>query len=89
MHLFLGAASRDPAHFPEPDSLDITRAPNRHLPFGMGPHFCLGSSLARMEASIAFHSLLGRFPNLRLASDRVTFRPNPNMRGLEALPLLL
>jgi len=87
VHLVLGAANRDPAHFPDPDRLDVTRPPGRHLAFGQGPHFCLGTSLARMEASIAFRALLDRFPDLRLASNEVTFRPNPSMRGLAALPL--
>lgn len=87
VHLVLGAANRDPAHFPDPDRLDVTRPPGRHAAFGQGPHFCLGSPLACMEAAIAFETLLSRFPRLRLAANEVTFRPNPSVRGLEALPL--
>jgi cytochrome P450 len=87
VHLVLGAANRDPAHFPDPDRLDVTRSPGRHLAFGQGPHFCLGSPLARLEAGIALRSLLDRFPDLRPAADRVTFHPNPSLRGLTALPL--
>lgn len=67
----IGSANRDPAQFPEPDRFDITRTPNRHLAFGMGPHRCLGGALARTEAKIGFSRLLERLPNLRLAADPV------------------
>jgi cytochrome P450 len=64
----IGSANRDPEQFPDPDRFDILRTPNRHLAFGMGSHFCLGASLARTEARIAFTRLSERLPNLRLAS---------------------
>ena len=62
----LAAANRDPAQFPDPDRLDITRAPNRHFAFGHGPHYCLGAALGRLEAQIALTALVERFPDLRL-----------------------
>jgi cytochrome P450 len=63
----IGSANRDPKQFPDPDRFDIMRTPNRHLAFGLGSHFCLGASLARAEARIAFTRLFERLPNLRLA----------------------
>ena len=84
---FLGAADRDPAQFPDPDRLDITRADNRHIAFGMGIHFCLGAPLARMEGQIAINTLLARLPKLALATDRPQFRQSLTLRGLQALPL--
>ncbi len=84
--LFMGAANRDPAQFTDPDRLDITRKENRHLAFAHGPHLCIGAQLARVEAQIAFSSLLARAPNLRLAADeQPTFAMNLVLRGLRSL----
>lgn len=82
----LGAANRDPAQFPEPDRLDVGRAEARHhVAFGMGPHYCLGAPLARLEGRLAFEALLQRYPNLRLDGPTPTYRRNFNLRGLQAL----
>jgi cytochrome P450 len=61
--LCIGAANRDPAHFVDPDRLDIGRTPNRHLAFGTGAHQCAGMALARLEGAIAISRFLTRFPN--------------------------
>jgi pimeloyl-[acyl-carrier protein] synthase len=82
----MAAANRDPARFSNPDQLDLTRADNRHLAFGWAAHFCFGAPLARMEAQIAFATMLRRFRNLRLQTEDLEWRFNLGLRGLVALP---
>jgi pimeloyl-[acyl-carrier protein] synthase len=84
---FIGAADRDPAHFPEPDRLDLARADNRHIAFGWGIHFCLGAPLARVEGQIAINTLVQRLPRLAFVSDTVEYRQSLTLRGLKALPV--
>ena len=85
--VILAAANRDPAQFPEPDTLDIERSPNEHVAFGEGLHFCLGAPLARAEGQIAFRSLLERMPELRLATEEPEWGGNFILRGLKSLPV--
>ncbi|HXJ83843.1 MAG TPA: cytochrome P450 [Candidatus Methylomirabilis sp.] len=85
--VFLGAANRDPAQFPDPDRLDVGRADNRHIAFGFGIHFCLGAPLARLEAQITFARLLRRAPRLALATETPEWRESQVLRGLAALPV--
>ncbi|MFD0351626.1 cytochrome P450 [Kitasatospora aburaviensis] len=88
VYLFLGATNRDPERFEDPDRLDLTRPGNRHLSFGNGPHFCLGGPLAKLEAEVAFGTLVRRLPELRLADGALLeWRPNPLQRRLCALPV--
>ena len=83
----LGAANRDPAQFPDPDRLDLARAPNRHVAFGGGIHFCLGAPLARVEARIAIGALLARLPGLELGPEPPVRRDTVTLRGLSSLPV--
>jgi cytochrome P450 len=82
------SANRDEQHFDAPAVLDITRKPKPHLAFGHGIHYCLGASLARLEATVAFERLLSRFPRMKLDTTRpVVFRDSTVIHGLAALYL--
>ncbi len=83
----MAAANRDPERFPEPDALILDRADNKHVAFGWSSHFCFGAPLARMEAQIAFETLLRRLPDLELTTEKLTWRTNSGLRGLTALPV--
>jgi len=89
----LGSANRDPARFPAPDVLDIGRSNGPNLGFGHGAHYCLGAPLARLEARVAFETLLGRHTGLQLAVDRDALAwahgDGLVLRGLVSLPIVL
>jgi cholest-4-en-3-one 26-monooxygenase len=79
------SANFDERHFAEPDRFDIERAPNDHLSFGFGPHFCLGASLARVELRAMFERVLSRMPDMELATPRALAR---SITGIEQMPVV-
>jgi cytochrome P450 PksS len=85
----LASANRDGRVFADPDRLDVGREPNRHLAFGLGPHYCLGAPLARLEGQIALATLLRRTAAVRPAVPprSLRWRGGLVVRGLEALPV--
>jgi cytochrome P450 len=85
----LGSANHDESVYKTPETLDLARNPNPHVSFGQGRHFCLGASLARMEAQVALTTLFNRFPNLRLvqAAETLRWRKLLPLRGLAELPV--
>lgn len=82
-----GAANRDPERFPDPDRLDIERPDIDHHSFGLGAHFCLGASLARLEIQEAIGALVAELPGMKVDLDRVVYRPSLHLHGLESLPV--
>ena len=82
----LASANRDPSKWgPTADDLDIRRAGTaQHLSFGSGAHYCLGSSLARLEAQVAIGSFVRRFPQARVVGEP-KWNGRINLRGLERL----
>ncbi len=77
------SANRDPAHFRDPETYDVTRSPNHHIAFGFGTHFCLGAALARLEIQIFFERLLERVARIeRIEGEPQVEMPNAFVHGL-------
>jgi cytochrome P450 len=85
----IGAANRDDSVFKDPDIFDVGRAPNQHLTFGGGLHFCLGAPLARLEIKLALAEMIRRYPNMTLTDQPLEWTNTLVMRGLKALRLQL
>jgi pimeloyl-[acyl-carrier protein] synthase len=83
----VASANRDPEVFSDPDVLDLGRDPCPHLSFSAGIHYCLGAQLARLEGQIALSTVVRRFPNMKIATEDLEWRPAPILRGLVALPV--
>jgi cholest-4-en-3-one 26-monooxygenase len=84
--LWYGSANRDESIFPDGDVFDVGRTPNDHLGFGIGPHFCLGSNLARLEIKIIFEELLRRLPDIDLDGPVSRLRSN-FIGGIKSMPV--
>jgi cytochrome P450 len=85
----LASANADPAHFHDPERLDLKRESVRHAGYGGGMHLCLGMHLARVESEVALGRLLARWSDFGLAApaDSLRWLGRPGMRGPVALPL--
>ena len=88
INICIGGANRDPAQFSDPDRLDISREPNRHVAFGFGIHTCAGLNLARLEARVALSRFLERFPRYALLGNHVR-GGRARFRGFLHLPARL
>jgi cytochrome P450 len=83
----LGSANRDEAQFPDGERFDVSRSTQGHLAFGLGNHFCLGASLARLEARVALEELLPRYQRFERLEPRVEYLDSYLIRGAKRLPL--
>lgn len=84
--LWYPSANRDEEVFADPDRFDITRAPNDHLGFGIGEHFCLGANLARLELRVMIREVVRRLPDLELAGEVRRLRSN-FINGVKSMPV--
>ncbi len=84
--LLIGAANRDERVFDEPDSYDVGRDTSEMISFGLGPHFCLGANLARLEARVALQELIARVKTYNIDPSGIRRVHSVNVRGFEALP---
>ncbi|MFC0471532.1 cytochrome P450 [Halalkalibacter kiskunsagensis] len=89
VYVFIGAANRDPKHFINANVLDITRNPNPHLSFGTGIHFCLGATLAKIEAQVVIRTVLENTKMIHLETSEVEWRNLTGFRALKELPIIM
>ena len=81
------AANRDPRHFDQPDVFDANRSPNDHVAFSHGIHFCLGASMARLEARVSLEEVHRRLRNWQVCEDGLVRMHSSNVRGFSRFPL--
>jgi hypothetical protein len=84
--LLVGSANRDERVFPDADRYDVGRDTSQLASFGVGRHFCLGASLARLEARVALEELVARVADYDIDADRAVRVHSVNVRGFASLP---
>lgn len=82
----LGSANHDDRRFPDGDRFDIHRANTKHVSFGLGAHYCMGSALARLEGRIALEEILKRFPEWDIDIENAKMASSPALHGWDSLP---
>lgn len=87
--LLYGSANRDPNQFPDADTFDITRNPNRHVAFGRGAHLCLGNHLSRLDMEVIFLGILRRTRHIELSGPEPAYKRSLSVRGPESLRVTL
>ncbi|HVO24625.1 MAG TPA: cytochrome P450 [Candidatus Margulisiibacteriota bacterium] len=85
--LLIGSANRDERAFPNPDVFDVGRDASQHIAFGKGTHFCLGASLARLEARVALAAIQERLPDYEIDAAALVRVHSPNVRGFASMPI--
>jgi cytochrome P450 len=89
MAVLPASANRDDREFDEPDRFDVHREISRVLTFGLGPHYCLGASLARLEGRVLLEQMLERFPDWHVDDDNASMFTAAFFRGWETLPIVI
>ena len=87
--LLTGSAGRDERVYPEAERFDIHRRFDQHVSFGIGPHFCLGAALARLEGRVALEETLARFPTWEVDHDRAVRLHTSTVRGYKSVPIVV
>jgi len=87
--LLTGSAGRDDREYADADRVDVTRAIDRHVSLGYGVHFCLGASLARLEARVALEETLARFPEWDVDWEGTEMVHTSTVRGYAKVPIRL
>ena len=85
----VAAANRDDARYPDGERFDIHRQIGQQLTFGLGPHYCLGAALARLEGRVAAEEILKRWPRWEVDWDAARLAQTSTVRGWESLPLVI
>jgi cytochrome P450 len=89
MALLTGSAGRDEREYPEPERFDVERSLDRHVTFGYGVHYCLGASLARLEAEVVIEETLARFPEWHIDEREIEYVRTSTVRGPSRVPIHL